>query len=100
MTSLIPSQVNGQREQLKDWRQLDWTKVYKTVRNLRRRIFRARKRASWKQLRRLQKLMLKCQANLLFSVRKITQINKGELTAGVDEEVVFDPDYRVKLVNQ
>jgi RNA-directed DNA polymerase len=100
MKSEIPSEVHGQREQLKDWRQIDWTKVYKTVRNLRRRIFRARKLGQWKQLRRLQKLMLKCQANLLLSVRQITQINKGKLTAGIDEEVIFDPDQRVKLVNQ
>jgi N-terminal domain of reverse transcriptase len=50
--------------------------------------------------RRLQKRMLKCQANLLLSVRQITQINKRKLTAGVDEEVVINPDPRVKLVNQ
>lgn len=100
MKSEIPEKVHGQREQLKDWRQINWAKVYKTVRNLRRRIFRARKLGQWKQLRRLQKLMLKCQANLLLAVRQITQTNKGKRTAGIDKEVILDPEGRVKLINQ
>ena len=99
MTSLIPSQVNGQREQLKDWSQIDWRKVNKIVRNLRRRIFRAKKLGQLKQLRRLQKLMNLSYANLLLAVRQITQINKGKITAGVDKEVINTPCHRVKLVN-
>jgi RNA-directed DNA polymerase len=88
MTSLIPSQVNGQREQLVNWKHIKWDKVYKIIRNLRRRIFRARKRASWKQLRRLQKLMLKCQANLLIAIRQITELNKGRMTSGIDGKFI------------
>jgi RNA-directed DNA polymerase len=38
-------------------------------------------------------------ANLLLSVRKITQTNKGKATAGIDKEVVNTPEQRVKLVN-
>ena len=99
MKSEIPLKVHGQMEQLEDWSQIDWQKVKKTVRNLRRRIFRARKLGQWKQLRRLQKLMLKSYANLLLSVRQITQLNSGKATAGIDEEVINTPLKRVKLVN-
>ncbi len=99
MTSLIPLKVNGQREQLEDWSQINWRKIYKIVRNLRRRIFRARKLGQWKQLRRLQKLMLKSYANLLLAVRQITQENKGKTTGGIDKEVINTPAERVKLVN-
>ncbi|MDJ0692367.1 MAG: reverse transcriptase N-terminal domain-containing protein, partial [Xenococcaceae cyanobacterium MO_188.B32] len=101
MKSLILSQnsINGQAEQLMDWSQINWRKVYKLIRNLQQRIFRARKLGQWKQLRRLQKLMNRSYANLLISVRQITQVNTGKHTAGIDKEVINTPNERVKLVN-
>jgi hypothetical protein len=94
MTSLILSNnlINGQEGQLNDWGQINWRQVKKVVRNLQQRIFRARKKSQWKQLRRLQKLLLKSYANLLLSVRQITQVNTGKRTAGVDKEVITTPD--------
>ncbi|MDJ0678646.1 MAG: reverse transcriptase domain-containing protein [Xenococcaceae cyanobacterium MO_167.B52] len=82
-----------------DWSQINWRKVYKLIRNLQQRIFRARKLGQWKQLRRLQKLMNRSYANLLISVRQITQVNTGKHTAGIDKEVINTPNERVKLVN-
>jgi RNA-directed DNA polymerase len=99
MRSLILNTVNGQTEQLTDWSQINWQKVNKLLRNLQRRIFRARKLGQWKQLRRLQKLLQKSYANLLISVRQITQINQGKNTPGIDKEVIKTPEGRVKLVN-
>ena len=99
MRSLILYRVNGQAEQLRDWSQINWVKVYKVIRNLQRRIFRARKLGQWKQLRQLQKLLLRSYANLLESVRRITQDNKGKNTPGIDGEVIKTPADRVKLVN-
>ena len=99
MKSEILLNVHGQMGQLEDWSQINWQKVRKIVRNLRRRIFRARKLGQWKQLRRLQKLMLKSYANLLLCVRQITQVNRGKATAGIDKEVINTPAERVKLVN-
>lgn len=91
--------VNGHRKRLSDWNQINWKKVRKIVNNLRKRIFRARKLGQWKQLRRLQKLLLKSYANLLLAIRQITQQNDGRNTAGVDREVFNTPEKRVKLVN-
>ncbi len=99
MKSLILYRVNGQAERLVDWSQVNWVKTYKLLRNLQRRIFRARKLGQWKQLRRLQKLLLRSYANLLESVRRITQDNSGKNTPGVDKEVIKTPEDRVKLVN-
>lgn len=92
--------INGDNRQLRDWSQVNWRKVLKNVKNLRGRIFRARKLGKWKQLRRLQKLMNKSLSNLLLSVRQITQVNTGKLTAGIDKEVMNTPAQRVKLVNE
>ncbi len=92
--------INGVEGQLTNWSQINWRKARKIVRNLRQRIFRARQLGQWKQLRRLQKLLIKSRANLLLSVRQITQVNTGKQTAGVDKEVINTPRARVKLVNE
>ncbi|MEG4944622.1 reverse transcriptase N-terminal domain-containing protein [Microcoleus sp. F4-D5] len=44
-------------------------------------------------------MMLRSHANLLLSVRRITQTNQGKATAGIDKEVVNTPSQRVTLVN-
>jgi len=43
--------------------------------------------------------MQRSYANLLVSVRRITQTNKGKATAGIDKEVINTPEQRVILVN-
>lgn len=93
------STTNGLKKPLEDWSQINWRKINKTVRNLRQRIFLARKLGNWRKLRSLQKLMQKSYANLLLSVRKITQTNIGKATAGIDKEIVNTPEARVKLIN-
>lgn len=94
------SLINGVDGQLTDWSQVNWKQARKVVRNLRQRIFRARKLGQFKQLRRLQKLLIRSHANLLLSVRQITQVNDGKQTAGVDKEVLNTPSQRVKLANE
>ncbi len=91
--------TNGLKRRLEDWSQINWRKVNKLVRNLRQRIFRARRLGNFRKLRSLQKLMLRSYANLLLSVRRITQTNQGKATAGIDKEIVNTPEQRVILVN-
>jgi RNA-directed DNA polymerase len=93
------STTNGLRKPLEDWSQINWRKVNKLVKNLRQRIFLARKFGNFRKLRSLQKLLQKSYANLLLSVRRITQTNKGRATAGIDKEIVNTPEQRVILVN-
>ncbi|WP_193200968.1 group II intron reverse transcriptase/maturase [Nostoc sp. MG11] len=93
------STTNGLRKPLEDWSQINWRKINKAVKNLRQRIFLARKLGNWRQLRSLQKLMQRNYANLLLSVRKITQTNPGKATAGIDKEIINTPEQRVNLVN-
>jgi RNA-directed DNA polymerase len=91
--------TNGTRRQLEDWSHIQWRKAHKLVKNLRQRIFRARKLGNFRTLRSLQKLMQRSYANLLLSVRRITQTNKGKATAGIDKEIINTPAQRVNLVN-
>ena len=97
---MLPAMTtNGLKKPLEDWSQVNWHQVNRSVKNLRQRIFRARKLGNFRKLRSLQKLMQQSYANLLLSVRRITQTNKGKATAGIDKEIINTPEQRVILVN-
>jgi RNA-directed DNA polymerase len=82
-----------------DWNAVDWRETERTVRNLRRRIFRASEEGDHRKVRSLQKLMLRSRANALLSVRRVTQLNIGRSTPGVDKLVVKTPKARGELVD-
>jgi RNA-directed DNA polymerase len=80
-----------------DWHAIDWKGVYRTVKNLRQRIFRASREGDLKKVRSLQRLMLRCRANILESVRRVSQVNQGRNTPGVDKMLVKTPEERSAL---
>ncbi len=51
-------------------------------------------------VRSLMKLMLRSYFNLLESVRRVTQKNKGKKTAGVNGEVALTSRARMALVRK
>jgi len=83
-----------------DWELLPWQLIDKSIRKLRQRIFRATREQKWNVVRSLMKLMLRSYLNLLASVRRVTQKNKGKKTAGVDGEVALTPKSRMALVKR
>lgn len=90
----------GAKAPLKNWYAIDWKLATKRVRNLRGRIYRATQREQWNRVRSLMKLMLRSYSNLLLAVRRVTQINRGKRTAGIDGLTVTTPKERVELVNK
>ena len=87
-------------ERRTDWNTIDWKHANQNVRNLRQRIFRASQEGNLKKVRSLQRLMLKSYSNTLLSVRRVTQINKGKETAGIDNIIVKTPAARGELVDE
>lgn len=90
--------VNGLKPPT-NWYQVNWRQVTRRVKNLRYRIFRATQAGDYKRVRSLQKLMLRSYANRLLSVRRVTQVNAGKNTAGVDKVLVKTPSARSQLVD-
>ena len=88
--------VNGP-EDLPDWDAIKWSQQEAQVRRLRQRIFKAAQAADFKQVRNLQKLMLRSRANTLVSVRRVTQRNTGRHTPGVDGQVALTSRDRANL---
>jgi RNA-directed DNA polymerase len=81
--------VNGPEGELPGWDAVDWRQAEEDVRRLRQRIFAASEAGDLKKVRNLQKLMLRSRASALLSVRRVTELNAGRLTAGVDGKVVM-----------
>jgi RNA-directed DNA polymerase len=79
---------------------IDWSTVEEKVKNLRQRIYRATQQGQWNRVRSLKKLMMRSHANLLLSIRRVTQENKGRKTAGVDGQKITMPSQRMKLVEE
>lgn len=90
--------VNGPEDVL-DWHAIDWRGCEDHVRRLRQRIFTASQAQDHKRVRNLQKLMLRSRSNTLLAVRRVTEINAGRLTAGVDGRIVLDGQDKAALAD-
>src|ERR1700694_1440988 len=82
------------------WDLVDWRGANRIVTNLRQRIFRAAPATEPRKGRSLQKLILRSRSNILMSVRRVTQVNAGRTTAGVDKVLVKTPAARGELVDR
>ncbi|MFD1045208.1 group II intron reverse transcriptase/maturase [Kibdelosporangium lantanae] len=91
--------VNGPEDHLLDWDAVRWRTVEDEVRRLRQRIFAASQAGDHKRVRNLQKLMLRSRSNALVSARRVTEVNAGRKTAGVDGKVVVTPQQKAELAD-
>jgi len=91
--------VNGPEDEITDWSSINWRRVEDDVRRLRQRIFAASQVGDLAKVRTLQKLMLRSRANSLVSVRRVTEINAGRNTAGVDGKTVLLPQDKAELAD-
>jgi RNA-directed DNA polymerase len=92
--------VNGPEDEVLDWDAVGWRRVEDDVRRLRQRIFTASRAGDLKRVRNLQRLMLRSRANTLVSVRRVTEINAGRLTSGVDGRLVLTAQDKAELVGE
>ena len=91
--------VNGPEDDVLDWDAVDWRRAEDDVRRLRQRIFTASKAGDLKKVRNLQKLMLRSRSSALLSVRRVTEVNAGRKTAGVDGRIVVGGGEKAELAS-
>ena len=89
--------VNGPEDDVTGWLSIDWQRAEDDVRRLRQRIFTATQAGDLAKVRNLQKLMLRSRANALVSVRRVTEINAGRETAGIDGKTVLLASQKAEL---
>ena len=81
--------ANGPEDVVPGWDAVDWRQAEDDVRRLRQRIFTASQAGDLARVRNLQKLMLRSRSAALVSVRRVTEVNAGRKTAGVDGRLVL-----------
>lgn len=79
------------------WNDINWKIVNKSVKRLRSRIFTSVKNGDNKLTKQLQRLLVKSDSNILFSIRKVTLANTGGKTVGVDNLKYINPSQRMEL---
>lgn len=82
------------------WKTIDWISVSAYVEKLQQRIYHAESQGKNRKVRELQRLLMRSKAALLLAIRKVTQINKGKKTAGVDKFTALTDTERLKLYLQ
>lgn len=82
------------------WTTIDWRNVKHKVKNLRRGIYHATQAKQRNRVRSLMKLMLRSRANQIESIRRVTQLNAGKKTPGVDGRIAMTPWAREKLIKE
>jgi RNA-directed DNA polymerase len=83
-----------------NWNSIDWKEVGRKVTNLRKRIYCATQEGKFRKLRKLQDLAMKSSAVKVLAIKRITQINDGRKTAGIDGKVIDNHKDRVKIANE
>lgn len=91
--------ANGPEDGVTSWLSIDWRQAEDEVRRLRQRIFTATQAGDLAKVRNLQKLMLRSRANALMSVRRVTEINAGRETAGIDGKTALLASQKAELAD-
>ena len=82
-----------------DWNAIKWHKVEKYVDKLQKQIYRAVSKNDIRKVRHLQIILTNSEAALLLATRRVTQINKGKRTPGIDGLRALSSKKRGKLVD-
>jgi RNA-directed DNA polymerase len=80
-----------------DWTTLPWKRIQRDVFRLQQRIYQAERRGDHKQVRNLQRLLLRSWSARCLAVRQVTQDNRGKRTPGVDGVASLTPKQRMVL---
>lgn len=72
------------------WHSIDWETCHRKVRELQVRIAKATKNGQWRQVKKLQRLLVRSFSGKALAVRRVTE-NRGRKTAGVDGETWGTP---------
>ncbi|GHV25330.1 hypothetical protein FACS189465_3210 [Clostridia bacterium] len=83
-----------------EWDSINWHKIEKTVFKLQKRIYQASKRNDTKRVHQLQRLLLNSRNAKLLAVKRVSQVNKGKNTAGIDGVKTLTKEQKLKMANE
>jgi RNA-directed DNA polymerase len=92
----VQTEQTGEQRQT-TWSDIDWTAAEAFVRRLQSRIYRAAAAGNGRQVKNLQKLLVRSTSAKWLAIRRVTQQNAGRNSPGVDGVVCRTPESRMKL---
>lgn len=85
------------KNKYKNWKTVPWNKIHIMVYNLQYKIYYHAKENNDGLVRYYQKQLVKLKESKLLAVRRVSQDNRGKVTAGVDGIAKLGIDARLKL---
>lgn len=79
------------------WSTVNWALVYKRVRRIQRRIYKARLGGNLSKVHYLQKILISSLDAKLVATHQVTTLNKGKKTAGVDKQIFVKDSEKLHL---
>src|SRR4051794_16043730 len=97
---MVQTELTGEQRQTAPWSEINWTTTEAIVKRLQDRIYRAAAAGNGRQVKNLQKLLVRSTSAKRLAVRRITQQNAGRNTPGVDGVVCKTPESRMRLAHR
>ena len=82
------------------WKTINWTQVEFRVRRYQTRIYKASRDNNSPKIRCLQKRLLRSLDAKLMAVRRVTTLNKGKRTPGIDKKIFVTDNQKGKVVQK
>ena len=94
---MVQTELTGEQRQTAPWSEIDWTATEAVVKRLQGRIYRAAAAGNRRQVKNLQKLLVRSTSAKRLAVRRVAQQNAGRNTPGIDGVVCRTPQSRMRL---
>jgi RNA-directed DNA polymerase len=83
---------------IKTWKEIDWPMAEKTISRLQQRIYKASLNNETTIIHRLQRRLISNEFARAISVKRVTELNRGRKTPGVDRIIVTSHNQKLKLL--
>jgi len=67
-----------------DWSDINWRKIKKSTEKLQWRIFRVRIKNNYRQVKRLQRMLIYKKSTLLLAIKRVTMIDKDKISHDIE----------------
>lgn len=83
---------------IKTWKEIDWPLAEKTISRLQQRIYKASLNNETRIINRLQRRLISSEFARAISIKRVTELNRGRKTPGVDRIIVTSQKEKLKLL--
>lgn len=83
---------------IKTWKEIDWPLAEKTISRLQQRIYKASLNNDTLKTHRLQRRLILNELARAIAVKRVTELNRGRKTPGIDRTIVTSQKEKLKLL--